>query len=82
MNKVRAKEIIEEMYDYWKANHMTFQEMKALELAKEALEKQTGKDVIPSSGDDFYYICPTCGENELEQGCEDYCPKCGQKLKY
>lgn len=51
------------------------------ENIKEALEKQIEKDAIPFDGD-IYYRCPTCGECELEPNCEDYCPRCGQKLKY
>lgn len=82
MNNEKAKLIIEEMFNYSKTNKMTFQETLALEKAKEALEKQIAKQAISNAGSDPYYHCPVCGEFELEAECEDYCPKCGQKLKY
>lgn len=53
----------------------------AFEASIEALEKQIEKDAIPFDGN-VYYRCPVCGEVELEPNCEDYCPRCGQKLKY
>lgn len=81
MNKERAKNIIEEMFNHWKQNRMTFQETLALEKAKDALEKQIEKQAISVHGN-VYYKCPSCGEFELEPNCEDYCPRCGQKLKY
>jgi rubrerythrin len=51
-------------------------------FTKEALEKQIEKEAIPNGENDPYYHCPVCGEYELELGCENYCPRCGQKLKY
>jgi len=54
----------------------------AFETSIEALERRIEKEAIPNGGTDPYYHCPVCGEYELELNCEDYCPKCGQKLKY
>mgnify|MGYP000999259584 CR=1 FL=1 len=46
------------------------------------IDKSTAVEAIPNGGTDPYYHCPVCGEFELEPECENYCPKCGQKLKY
>lgn len=54
----------------------------AFEASIESLEKQIEKDAIPNGGTDPYFHCPVCGEFELEAKCENYCPECGQKLKY
>lgn len=69
----------------------------ALNDAIEALEKQTPKEVdtdtinqgINISGEydiDSFMLCPNCksvvGNYEDEELYFEYCPNCGQKLKY
>lgn len=53
---------------------------EALELAVEALEKQTEKDYIQNGSRTF---CPCCG-NDISKFAprEDFCPKCGQKIDW
>lgn len=65
---------------------------KNIGLLKELLSKETPEDVeyISTVGDSDGYpvydttICPAC-DREFEVECEehyDYCPSCGQKLKW
>lgn len=65
---------------------------KNIGLLKELLSKETLEDVeyISTVGDSDGYpvydtaICPNC-DREFEVECEehyDYCPSCGQKLKW
>lgn len=65
---------------------------KKIGLLKELVNKETPKDVVYIStvGDSDGYpvydtaICPNC-DREFEVECEehyDYCPSCGQKLKW
>lgn len=63
-----------------------------IKLLQELVDKETPKDVeyISTVGDSDGYpvydtaICPAC-DREFEVECEehyDYCPSCGQKLKW
>lgn len=66
--------------------------LKEVELLQQLVDKETPEDVeyISTVGDSDGYpvydtaICPSCGR-EFEVECEehyDYCPNCGQKLKW
>lgn len=62
---------------------------KAVEMAIEALEKQIPKKPNRHEEeitDDYvsleYYSCPVCKNNELADGYDFYCFRCGQKLDW
>ena len=67
--------------------------MESLEMAIDTLKKQIPKKVIYTA-DGYadghlcydYAKCPTCGNDEYEEGInnwgEPYCPKCGQALDW
>ena len=76
MNFNRSKPIIEEMYNYWKINRMTFQETKALEQSIMALEKQVPKAI--QFDDNDLNICPVCKEHVETD--DKYCRNCGQRI--
>lgn len=66
--------------------------LKEVELLQKLVDKETPKDVEYTEYDGFAdgypvydtAICPSC-DREFEVECEehyDYCPNCGQKLKW
>ena len=66
--------------------------LKEIDLLQELVDKETPKDVEYTEYDGFAdgepvydtAICPSCGR-EFEVECEehyDYCPSCGQKIKW
>ena len=54
---------------------------EALDIAKEAIEKQIPKKVIWRSGCDGLPLayCSACGKSVMHS---DYCDNCGQKLEF
>jgi RNase P subunit RPR2 len=81
MTNENAKWTIEEMYNYWKQNGMTFSETKALEKAKQALDKQIAMKPTQEIATIFKRsTCPSCLNLHSEQA--PYCCFCGQKLDW
>lgn len=79
MNALEAKETIQRMYK----GSPTTNQLDALKIAYEALEKQLPMEVMDIHVDEYY--CPACGsENVCGQGPgligDRFCPMCGQAL--
>ena len=84
------KMILEEATSYEHAVcYVTSVDEEPLKLAIEALEKQIPKRPNRHEEeitDDYvsleYYSCPVCKSNELADGYDFYCFRCGQKLDW
>lgn len=54
------------------------QQVLALKLAINALEKQIPKKAIPVKEGSVWTKCPVCGDTYIDE----YCGKCGQRLDW
>lgn len=86
MVAIEAKEIIQRMYK----GEPTLEQIKALKMANEALDKQM--PMKPEYEGDGYddnsnliydiWICPNCGKRyEVDYDDYKFCPECGQKIE-
>lgn len=67
--------------------NVTFEQIKALNLAKSILEKQIPKKVIYGYDDQDDILCPNCKEiigymDSYTTGIDKYCSECGQMLDW
>lgn len=72
----------------WKEGYDVYDFQEAKDLLKELVEKATSKEPLFYSNDQGkdFWCCPTCRghlANDTEEFlCGDYCPRCGQALKW